>query len=620
LADCFISEMATHTFKAGDVVNLHALCAEQFNGCEGRIVSGPHVDGRYMVRVQGKDEEKSSSTKKLKPDNLELKHRPANSGGASDDPHEMDRKDSGIEKWKRAQEEEVARNPPPKFYDEDLGPEYAESGSTPSLVFSAQGKDTLEMISLGVDSNVSYLVETNEHSEIGIKVDFNRDHPHSGLTPLIYAALKLDIPMVKAILRTGADVDFKANDRGPALHAICARECGFWRGERRTASGRSARAVVEFLLSIGADPSVADAKGQTPLMYAASVGDLDLAEAILSAPLGDRAMAGLADAARMAKEKDRKGFWKVAKAVKQRFEGGGAQRPVRRCPCGSGRLPADCHDRKGGVPAHPRQLCPCDPNKEKMRRGDKCKTYARCCLKRGHYFRESLTQVYPPPIIYGLDTEMGKLTLEHKKRMIAEGKDPNKPLYGPDNVPTMDGGTPSIFGNGVSGEMMVKMQLKMHEVVFAQVGRECDPAYAWATMRCDFYAAKPFALFHRQLPKGEKEKRQAEWNELIDRYIAERPGGDRRPALEIEKATKVSWRGGPLYHQCGSPACDKVEGAPGDFACCSACKVTRYCSKACAKAAWRVCHKADCGKPSGEPRLKSEVAVTTAMNELMSER
>ena len=224
--------MATHTFKAGDVVNLHALCAEQFNGCEGRIVSGPHVDGRYMVRVQGEDEDK---TKKLKPDNLELKHRPAaGSGGASDD--EMDRKGSGIEKWKRAEEEKVARDPPPKFYDEDLGPEYAESGSTPSFVFSAQGKDTLEMISLGVDSNVSFLV-VGEHSD-RVMVDFNRDHPHSGLTPLIYAALQLDLPMVKAVLRTGADVNFKANGRGPALQAICARECGHWPGERRTASGR----------------------------------------------------------------------------------------------------------------------------------------------------------------------------------------------------------------------------------------------------------------------------------------------------------------------------------------------------------------------------------------------
>ena len=59
-----------------------------------------------------------------------------------------------------------------------------------------------------------------------------------------------------------------------------------------------------------------------------------------------------------------------------------------------------------------------------------------------------------------------------------------------------------------------------------------------------------------------------------------------RSALEIEVAAKISWTGGPLYTTCCNPVCEKVETTPYEFALCSKCKQSRFCSKECQTSAW----------------------------------
>ena len=89
----------------------------------------------------------------------------------------------------------------------------------------------------------------------------------------------------------------------------------------------------------------------------------------------------------------------------------------------------------------------------------------------------------------------------------------------------------------------------------------CDPAFAHAAHAVDFFWARPCA---------------------VDSYIAS--GRDARPRLEIERAAKVAWSGGPMLHPCANAECGKVESAVGEFSACGKCKKARYHSQQCQKA------------------------------------
>lgn len=623
--------MASLRLQRGDQVSVHSLQkAAHFNGAVGTVVSeGPNADGRYTIRLDG-----TKKTIKVKGVNLELRYR-------AEVPDQLDALDGyqgprDFRDWADKEEARVAEDPPPPWFDEGLGPEFAADGTTPSSIFEPHHIHILETFFLGADSDVSY-------RRVGgyMQLDEERKHPHTGLTALIQAVTQMDIPMMHAVLRSGAKVDFHAGDtHGTALQKATIHEClgegsqrseqrsqqnPVWKAQasscpRRTPEGRSMGLVVDFLISVGADPSIQSGDPCfSPLEIAVRAGDLDLAEAMLCGPLGDRAMDRVPDALTAAQphETIRKQFQRVVKRVKKRFAT--ESRPARRCPCGSGRLFDHCHGQEEGVPIHPRQLCPCKPNIERSRRrvgvgtaGGKC--YAKCCYKQRHFLRETFDGLIQPPMIIPGNSSLGKSMVEAEISRLEWIEAGNSPESW--NIP-MDGGTPTTYGGPTSAEMLEQGLLGMYGLLFERLGNQVDPAYVWATKRCDFYHARPFSTTSRSLPKGEKLKRQQEWNELIDQYIQQRPGDDQRLALEIEKANKVSWRGGPLFHRCGNPACRNVEDTPQQFNCCSACKVTRYCSKACAKAAWKVCHKADCGKSSAEPRLNSEFLLTTGMKELM---
>ena len=77
-------------------------------------------------------------------------------------------------------------------------------------------------------------------------------------------------------------------------------------------------------------------------------------------------------------------------------------------------------------------------------------------------------------------------------------------------------------------------------------------------------------------------------------------------------AAKISWTGGPLYSTCGRVGCGKVEATACEFALCSRCKQTRFCSKECQTQAWKD-HKQVCGTNDAEPRLASEIVVSDSL-------
>ena len=90
-------------------------------------------------------------------------------------------------------------------------------------------------------------------------------------------------------------------------------------------------------------------------------------------------------------------------------------------------------------------------------------------------------------------------------------------------------------------------------------------------------------------------------------HAAARFRHDRRSHLEVGRAAKVSWSGGPLFFSCACPGCSKLEETPKVFKCCSRCKIARYCSPDCWKRAWGVCHKVECGPSVPDPRLATRL-------------
>ena len=105
------------------------------------------------------------------------------------------------------------------------------------------------------------------------------------------------------------------------------------------------------------------------------------------APLGSRAAKGAKQLLSHAKDKPTKTAVKAL--ISRALARPQADVPKIRCVCGSGALYSECHGHEDGVPLHPRNLCPCENNRQRSSdRGSKnAKTYARCCLKQRHYIR-----------------------------------------------------------------------------------------------------------------------------------------------------------------------------------------------------------------------------------------
>ena len=359
---------------------------------------------------------------------------------------------------------------PAPWYDEDLEPEF--QGENPSMIFDPEYAELLAKMDRG-----------EFHPDDVIPVGVNKD-----TTLLQAAAAAADIPLMRAVLRRGARVD-RYNGGGNALQMLCGM-CKV-QGEFVGQSWRSRFKAIEFLLAIGADPNAQPdaAKGDsgsetgtymttTPLHQAIQIRDGELAKRVCELLLQHKAdPSAKHDGKTVISSASSKSLQLTLKALVNRYQT--VERPARLCPCGSGRLHDSCHGAKAGVPMHPRAICACsNPDK---------KTYQDCCLKLGKEHFERIPQ--PPPLMPASTDKAA--------------------------VPLMTEDAAAAF------QKEHKMQF-MRSMVGPLVAKgECDSAYAYAAARSDFMVARPWRNNGAAvLPKAEMERRQRDWNALVDEASA----------------------------------------------------------------------------------------------------
>ena len=134
-----------------------------------------------------------------------------------------------------------------------------KQGSAPAWVCSEPGKEGMtaaHMLAADcgwmVGKSIAELVETGAAGDLGAKMSAPRQ---KGVTPLMVACQKLNLPAIRAFLAAGADPNERDDYGQSALHHA---------GKRYAADAHSASAkAIEALLDAGADPSVKNNKGQT---------------------------------------------------------------------------------------------------------------------------------------------------------------------------------------------------------------------------------------------------------------------------------------------------------------------------------------------------------------------
>ncbi|XP_037072516.1 protein phosphatase 1 regulatory subunit 27-like [Pollicipes pollicipes] len=108
-----------------------------------------------------------------------------------------------------------------------------------------------------------------------VDIEINRTNS-AGLTALHQAALDGNLPVVRILVRFGADVNCRDEDSWTPLHAACSM------GHHH---------VARFLVESGADPHVLTQESQRPLDLV-QPSDMETVAAILSATLESQSEAG----------------------------------------------------------------------------------------------------------------------------------------------------------------------------------------------------------------------------------------------------------------------------------------------------------------------------------------
>jgi uncharacterized protein len=89
-----------------------------------------------------------------------------------------------------------------------------------------------------------------------------------GFTPLVMATYSAQLPIVKALLMAGADIDEQAASGNTALMGVC------FKGSEET---------VQLLLDHGAAVNIQNQLGATALIFAATYGHTNIAKMLLEA-------------------------------------------------------------------------------------------------------------------------------------------------------------------------------------------------------------------------------------------------------------------------------------------------------------------------------------------------
>ena len=212
--------MATFTFQKGDKVCTHSLNSTAYNSLEGTVLDGPQVGGKYQVRLSLSNG--ATQDFHLKQSNLELVARGAAPAAAEESGPR------GITKWAEEEVKRVAANPPPPWVTEGLAPEFAADGPWPTQVVLGgppgsqehSVKNMLDNCFTGAYSDVSIVCHEG-YLEFDDGAGSEPEN-HSGMTPLMMVGLTADIPAMRAVLWSGADVNFQGGpDRRTALWLLC---------------------------------------------------------------------------------------------------------------------------------------------------------------------------------------------------------------------------------------------------------------------------------------------------------------------------------------------------------------------------------------------------------------
>ena len=153
-------------------------------------------------------------------------------------------------------------------------------GTTPLMVAAAKGEEkTVDLLlSKGADPHLKNFIGRNllhaaaEGGNISIvksmlSCGIDSKDDESSVTPLIIAAMKNHVEVMKYLLQKGADISLTTGSKkGNALHI---------------ASQYGSVAAIEMLLSYDLRPDSRDREGNTPLVYAAGCGQIEAVNCLL---------------------------------------------------------------------------------------------------------------------------------------------------------------------------------------------------------------------------------------------------------------------------------------------------------------------------------------------------
>ncbi|KAJ7461478.1 hypothetical protein FB451DRAFT_1268301 [Mycena latifolia] len=401
-----------------------------------------------------------------------------------------------------------------------------------------------------------------------------------GLSYLHLATLQGDLPLAYESLRLGTSIHCK-DEQGYSPLFFGTRmlsrlmhhgKSNFPVGPLSLAEGEEQifrrRDVCLFLISNHSDPNETHMMGGTTisvLALACCIGSWELINALLLHGANPTGLAKIFQS-----KADRNRFKTLASEMST------AVRPLRICPCGSGRSLKDCHLEAQPYP--PSYICPCESRK----------IHSACCAKEPDVSWEEIW-----------DEEKGWLDPRPCITRNIQTADPD--TDGTDiKLGMLVAGMAGMGGAAFTRQTfpwLEKSNLVILQALAEQ--RRIDPAFVAASKKT-MLTPSPTAI--RAVPKPKWMKAMAEWNEAVDAYIAS--GVDKRASGVIEAAAKIGLAGGPLYRKCEAARCANMESSNSAkvFSHCGGCKTAVYCSRSCQKSAWQA-HKSACRAEDVETQL-----------------
>ncbi|PPQ64915.1 hypothetical protein CVT24_008255 [Panaeolus cyanescens] len=274
-------------------------------------------------------------------------------------------------------------------------------------------------------------------------------------------------------------------------------------------------------------------------------------------------------------------------------------RPARPCPCWSGKLLEDCHQRDDVLIKMDDKLpCIC---------GNHHKKFSQCCQKKQIVVTEHWDAIengirrrtcnLPESLE---KTEAARfLRIAGYKLQHCFDDEPLPDIITGDEPPTYVP-WPTKKTNALRDKLLNEGKI--------------DPAYAWILS----YKRPPIPISREKNIRNQVAGAVEEWNRYLELYI--RLGVDPRPAETIRRAAKMSTWGGAFYSTCVNPGCGKMNGINGvSLLKCGNCLAGQYCSESCQMAHWKA-HKKICRDPERHltpQELPSQKAFDAELEKIM---